>query len=99
MSYYEEAPHIIKPLDLRDAGTREQHCMELLEIWETGLMILRARRHRLVTDRDKQMVLELEAATGLLKKHLLTTAGGFREMFYLREINSVKTGEVKDGQS
>lgn len=90
---YEEAS-ITKPMDMRDVGTREQHCMELLDLWDSGLRILRERMRLPVVKREAQMIWELEAATGLLKKHLVGTNGGFSEMFYLREINTIKTGGI-----
>lgn len=95
---YEEAP-TVKPMDMRDVGTREQHCMELLDIWDSGLRILRERMRVPVVEREAQMIRELESAASLLKKHLVGTNGGFSEMYYMREINNVKIGEVKDGQS
>lgn len=97
MGYYGD-DGVPVPLNLKDEGTREKHCMELLELWEQGLFILMNRRPGLLANREAQMIVELTHAIGLLKSHITGVNGAYNEMFYLREINKLplKGEEIKD---
>jgi hypothetical protein len=56
-------------------GTRYQHLMELREIWEIGLDVLRTMNQEYLTEGDQYKITQLESAIFLLTKHIDNISG------------------------
>lgn len=63
----------ITPFGLKDTGTRWQHYVELLELWEQALAILEGYHYK--TDDDTDRIVRLREGISLLRKQIDVMSG------------------------
>ena len=81
-SWKNEQPSRFPSLTMEDIGTRQKHCIDLLDLWNGGLYILLAKSECNRTEREKEMTEHLTFAIELLKKHMTGTSSNYHEKFY-----------------
>lgn len=74
-------------LNLNDVGTREQHYIELIELFENSLELLKDQQHRFKSERLEMIADELDVTIEYLKRTVTGALEGFNVLFYRREIN------------